>query len=112
MTTESYTARLIFAPSLRRLDYRDKPIPLTKLEFDLLAYLLQHKSRVCTYDELLDNVWHYDNNAGSASLVHITVCRFRSKLRDCQINSSVIHTIRGVGLHINNDLFEIKQQEN
>jgi two-component system alkaline phosphatase synthesis response regulator PhoP len=109
VTTESNFARLEFNLPLRQLIYQDKPIPLTKLEFDLLAYLLHHKSRVCTYDELLDNVWHYSSDAGSASLVHITVCRIRQKLRDSHINASVVQTIRGVGLHINAHFFEIKQ---
>jgi DNA-binding response OmpR family regulator len=112
VTTESNFAKLVFNLPLRQLIYQDKPIPLTKLEFDLLAYLLHHKTRVCTYDELLDNVWQYSNDAGSVSLVHITVCHIRQKLRDCQISSSTVQTVRGVGLHINADIFEIKEQGN
>lgn len=112
MITESNFAKFVFNLPLRQLIYQNKPIPLTKLEFDLLAYLLHHKTRVCTYDELLDNVWQYSNDAGSVSLVHITVCRIRQKLRDQHLKLSIVQTIRGVGLHINADYFEIKQQEN
>jgi DNA-binding response OmpR family regulator len=41
--------QLVIDMAVRRVSYRDQIIPLTKLEFDLLAYLVQHKERICTY---------------------------------------------------------------
>jgi two-component system KDP operon response regulator KdpE len=37
-----------------------QPIRLTPTEFNLLAYLVQHTSRVISYRELLEQVWGFE----------------------------------------------------
>ena len=34
-----------------------KPIKLTHIEFELLLYLAQHADKLCTREDILDNVW-------------------------------------------------------
>jgi TolB-like protein len=40
-----------------RLDVDDAPVSVEPLVFDLLAYLLEHRQRVVSRDELLENLW-------------------------------------------------------
>ena len=50
-----------------RVDFRraevfrgDEPVPLSALEFKLLAYFIENRGALLTRDELLDKVWGYD----------------------------------------------------
>ena len=40
------------------LDVDDASVSVEPLVFDLLVYLLKHRERVVSRDELLDNLWH------------------------------------------------------
>jgi DNA-binding response OmpR family regulator len=71
----------------------DQVVPLTKLEFDLLLYLMRHASRVVSAQEIVEHV------AGSiyrkeSSLVRVHVAHLRKKLG---LNAIAITTIRGRG---------------
>jgi two-component system KDP operon response regulator KdpE len=44
----------------RRVLVNGQPIRLTPTEFNLLAYLVQHTSRVISYRELLEQVWGFE----------------------------------------------------
>ena len=37
------------------------PVDLTPNEFSMLSYLVEHKDRAVTRNELLDQVWGYDS---------------------------------------------------
>ena len=99
--------QLVIDMAVRRVSYRDKLIPLTKLEFDLLAYLVQHKERICTYQELLSEVWGYEDQFDHY-LVQLAVCRLRKKFSDTEDvdETSCIRTIRGIGLHFDQSVLE------
>ena len=45
---------------IRRVFVGDNEVFLTKLEFDLLHFLLQHPEHVMTRDKLLEHVWGFD----------------------------------------------------
>ena len=83
----------------RQLTLKGQPIHLTKLEFDFLAYLIKNRNRVCTYDELLAEVWEYVPGASNSSVIRLTVCRVRKKLDTLQTGLRMT-TIRGVGVSL------------
>ncbi len=70
-------------------------IQLTRREYDLLLFFLQHIGQVFTRDELLDNVWGEDF-LGQQNVVDVYVGYLRSKI-DGKENKPLIQTIRGVG---------------
>jgi two-component system, OmpR family, phosphate regulon response regulator PhoB len=71
-------------------------LELTRLEFDLLAYLCRHPGRVATRSTLLSEVWHLaDTNGGRTVDVHIR--RLRHKLGD---DLPLITTVRKVGYRL------------
>ena len=68
---------------------------LTRREFDLLHYLLQHKGKVLSREVLLDGVWGFDF-AGETNAVDVYIRFLRSKI-DEAYGIKLIHTVRGVG---------------
>lgn len=39
------------------LQWREQPVPINRKTFDLLLYLIDHRDRLVTKDELLENLW-------------------------------------------------------
>jgi DNA-binding response OmpR family regulator len=54
-------------------------VRLTRREFELLRYLIQHKNRLVSRDRLLEHVWGYDRIIETRS-VDVHVGRLRKKL--------------------------------
>ena len=67
-------------------------VELRPKEFDLLAYLMQHRGIVFTRDALLESVWGYDYLGGTRT-VDVHVAQLRRKLE----RPSLIRTVRGSG---------------
>lgn len=70
-----------------------KRIDLTATEFKLLALLLERKGRVQTREQLLQDVWQYDNYIDTRT-VDTHIRRLREKLGDA---ARYLDTVRGVG---------------
>ena len=73
-----------------------RPIHLTDLEFDLLRYLAERRSRVVHRDELLRAVWGYLDTPLTRS-VDNTVARLRRKIEPDEGEPRYIHTVRNHG---------------
>lgn len=73
----------------------DTQINLTLKEFQLLAYLFEHKNRTCTRKEILENVWdiHFEYDS---SVIDVFINAIRKKL-NLDKNDSRLQTVRGVG---------------
>ena len=70
-------------------------VRLPEREADLLAYLIRHAGRVCTYEEILAAVWGYDHDPGT-NVVQVYVGYLRRKL-DRPGAPAPIETVRSVG---------------
>jgi hypothetical protein len=77
----------------RRVTIAGREIPLTRREFDLLAFLARHPRRVFSRPELLRHVWHDGNNPSSRT-VDVHIRRLRAKLGR---EEHRLTTVRGVG---------------
>jgi two-component system response regulator MtrA len=73
-----------------------RPVPLTPLEFDLLAALAEKPNQVFSRAALLAQVWGY-HEAGDQRLVNVHVQRLRSKIETDPDRPTVVVTVRGVG---------------
>ena len=69
-----------------RMDFRrgevfraGEPVPLSALEFKLLAFLIQHRGALLTRDDLLDRVWGY-HATPTTRTVDVHVAALRQKL--------------------------------
>jgi DNA-binding response OmpR family regulator len=72
-----------------------KPIHLTAKEYALLEYLLLHRNKVHTRDELFNGVWGSDF-LGDSNLIDVYIRYLRGKIDD-QFDDKLIQTVRGVG---------------
>ena len=70
-------------------------VALTRREFDLLRCLLEHKEKVLSREELLEQVWGFDF-MGETNTVDVYIRFLRAKL-DEAFHIKLIHTVRGVG---------------
>ena len=73
-------------------------IPLTAKEYALLEYLLLHRNKVHTRDELFNGVWGSDF-LGDSNLIDVYIRYLRGKI-DENYEDKLITTVRGVGYTI------------
>jgi DNA-binding response OmpR family regulator len=64
--------------------------------FDLLVFMVRHRGKVLTRDQVLSSVWEYEYTNDTRTIdVHIRW--LREKLEDDPANPQMIQTVRGVG---------------
>ena len=78
-------------PNSREVKYHGRSVELTKMEYELLKTLLENPSRVYSREELLNQVWGYDNYSGTRT-VDMHILQLRNKMHE-----SLFETVRGVG---------------
>ncbi|HHX8946929.1 TPA: two-component system response regulator CovR/CsrR [Streptococcus pyogenes] len=86
---------LVLNPQNRSVNRGDDEISLTKREYDLLNILMTNMNRVMTREELLSNVWKYDE-AVETNVVDVYIRYLRGKI-DIPGKESCIQTVRGMG---------------
>ena len=72
------------------------PVNLAGKELNLLRYLVDHRGKVVSREELLEAVWEYQPGVSSRT-IDVHVAWLRQKLEDSPANPRHIHTVRGVG---------------
>jgi two-component system, OmpR family, response regulator ArlR len=77
---------------------RGRPIALTAREYALLEYLLLHRNKVHSRDELFNGVWGSDF-LGDSNLIDVYIRYLRAKIDD-GFDDKLITTVRGVGYTI------------
>ncbi|SCL28656.1 winged helix-turn-helix domain-containing protein [Micromonospora inyonensis] len=75
-----------------------EPLPLTRLEFDLLLHLVVHPRRVFTRLQLLNAVWGYEH--AGVRTVDVHVRRLRGKVG---VDVPLVTTVYGVGYRLADD---------
>src|SRR5688500_13681278 len=91
---EEFTIGDLFIDVPRHLvRVRQKNITLTAIEFRLLKLLVERRGRVQSRDQLLEDVWKYDNIIDTRT-VDTHIRRLREKLGSA---ADYIDTVRGVG---------------
>lgn len=82
----------------RVVRWKDREMPLTRLEHDFLHCLVTEPGRVWTYQRLHHAVWG-NEHLGHGSHIHSVVKRLRQKLANLGATVT-IHAVRGVGFHL------------
>jgi DNA-binding response OmpR family regulator len=73
-----------------------RPVTLTSKEFKLLAYLIENPRRVISRDELLNEVWGYENYP-STRTVDNHILKLRKKLELEPADPKHFHTVHSAG---------------
>ncbi len=88
---------LLVDPARHVAEVDGRLLDLTPLEFDLLAYLIANQGRVVTRRELLREVWQ---RTDSGRTVDVHLSWLRRKLGESVDHPRFLHTIRGVGVKL------------
>ena len=72
---------------------------LTRLEFDLLKYLVQRPGVPCARADLIDAIWGYDEAGWDVSDAAVNTCvaKLRAKIEPDPANPRYIQSVHGVG---------------
>lgn len=79
--------------NLHEVSLNDQIINLTKKEYDLLLYLVDHKNHVLSREQILSEIWNFDYD-GDTRIVDVHIFKLRSKLEEADFT---IEAMRGVG---------------
>jgi DNA-binding response OmpR family regulator len=77
----------------------ERPLELTRLEFNLLQCLMANAGRVLSRERLLEQAWGYDF-AGDTRAVDSAIKRLRAALRSAAAEADAIEAVRGVGYRL------------
>jgi two-component system response regulator ArlR len=88
-------------PSKHQVLCKNQEVSLTQREYGLLLYLIKNKGKVCTRNQIINDVWdiHFEYDTG---VIDVFMNAIRKKL-NLNKEEDLIKTIRGVG-YIANDI--------
>jgi DNA-binding response OmpR family regulator len=86
---------LVDLPS-RKISVDGKPVRLSATEYDLLRYLMRNSGRVCSFTEILENVWGKEYRF-SDEYVHVYIWHLRRKLERDPKNPAYLKSEHSVG---------------
>ena len=73
-----------------------KPVQLSHKEFELLHYLWSKKNSTVSRDELLSNIWGYDENPTTRTVDNF-ILKIRQKIENDPNHPKIILTVHGIG---------------
>jgi DNA-binding response OmpR family regulator len=92
--------RIELRPEQRRARVAGQDVPLTSLEYELLAIFAHHPGRVFTREELLNRLSSFLRGMPFDRTIDIHVSNLRHKLRRALGDEAPIETVRGVGYRL------------
>lgn len=92
-------ADLMLDPTTFEVRRNGKFIKLSHKEFALLQYLMRHKNKIITKNQIINHVWNYDANVLPNS-VEVYIKHLRDKIDKPFKGPRLIHTLRGFGYKI------------
>lgn len=90
--------KIVLEPRNREARVGETVLVLTTIEFDLLAYLVEHVNQVVQRQQVFQAVWGYSSDFGSNTL-DVLIYRLRSKLRAAGAGDPIA-TVRGHGFRL------------
>ena len=81
-------------PTSHEVAHRGRPIQLSRLEFDLLGFLLRNHGTVLSRTRILDHVWPQPVER-TGNIVDVCIAQLRKKMN--HVEAPIIQTVRGVG---------------
>lgn len=79
-----------------------KVISLSAKEFDILEYMIRNKGIVLSREKIENHVWNFDY-CGGTNVIDVYIRYLRKKIDD-PFDSKLIHTIRGKGYVLREDI--------
>jgi two-component system OmpR family response regulator len=101
-----YFGPLMVDLARREIKVNRHPIAATRLEFDLFSQLCLKPLEVCSRAQLLESVWgpHW---VGDTHVVDVHLSNLRRKLDERAPEVRFMHTVRGIGFRLADDLLRL-----
>ena len=78
--------------------YQDgKQLDLSRVEYKLLLYFLEHKNQVLSKEQILSRIWDNEGKFVDANTVSVNIRRLRKKIEADPAAPLLIHTVHGLG---------------
>jgi len=81
---------------------KGKETDATSLEIKILKYLIEHRGQVVSRDDLLNEVWGY-NNYPTTRTVDNHILKLRKKIEEDPIHPRYIHSVYGGGYRFSDE---------
>lgn len=91
---------LVLDPASAHVSKAGQEILLSALEYKLLLYLLQHKDRLITRENIRDAIWDSAGEYVSDNAINVYMRRLREKIEDDPAHPRIIVTVRGLGYKV------------
>lgn len=78
-------------------------LELSKKDYELILFFAENLGKAFSREELLENVWGYDEYFGDIRTVDVTVSRLRKKIEEDPAKPRYILTRRGIGYYLWDD---------
>jgi DNA-binding response OmpR family regulator len=88
---------IILSESRHDVFINDIKVSLTKLEFDMLKYLLSHKGNIVTHTQILNKVMDSEYTENGSDFIWRTISRLRRKISGVAPGCEYIKAERGIG---------------
>lgn len=75
----------------------DDPVPLSKVEYQLLLYLVENREQVLTKEQILSHVWDAQGKFVDENTLSVTIRRLRTKIENDAKQPKRIRTVHGIG---------------
>ena len=75
----------------------EKKIDLSKIEYQLLCYLVENREQVLTKEQILAHVWDAQGKFVDENTLSVTIRRLRAKIERDPKHPALIRTVHGIG---------------
>lgn len=96
-TAKIVTGALTIDQGACKVYKRGEEIPLSKLEYRLLLYLIENKNHILSKEQILERIWDSDGKYVDNNTVSVNISRLRTKIEDDASNPVWIKTVHGIG---------------
>lgn len=93
---------IVLNPITKEVTLDSDPIALTRIEYNILLFLMQHVGQSFTPREIYQNVWH-DNAYGEESSVAVHIRHLREKIEYNPAEPRYLKTVWGRGYKLDNN---------
>ena len=96
-TAKIVTGSLSVDQSSCKVWKRGEEIPLSKLEYRLLLYLIENKNHILSKDQILEKIWDSNGKYVDNNTLSVNISRLRTKIEDDASNPVHMKTVHGIG---------------
>ena len=80
-----------------RVYRKDEEVMLSRVEYQLLLYLMENRNRVLSKDQILEHVWDSQGKFVDENTLSVNIRRLRAKIEEDPGHPARIRTVHGIG---------------